>query len=418
MALDLDPYIVVTADAHAGADLLDYKPYLEKRWHDEFDAWAPNFHDPWLDFDDPESDRRSGVASAVLKSNWDNSVRITDMDLEGIAGELVFPNTAPPFFPVAVIMAGAPTTRDEYNHRWAGLRAHNRWMVDFCALAPGRRAGMAQLFVNDLEDAIAEVRWSKEAGLNGGILLPQIAPGSDLAPYFSEEYEPLWAVCEDLEVPINTHIVGTPPAGNFGGSRDAAAAHAVQLLEQPYFGQRVLWHLMFAGVFERHPDIKLICTEQVPPIAWIPERLQWLENAYLYGKATGAGRGYVGDAAVTMLHSPREYWARNCYVGASMMLPSEVALRHEVGVDRIMWGSDYPHGEGTFPYTRQALRATFADVPVSEVRQMVGGNAIEVYGFNRALLADVASRIGPTVEEVATPVTEMPPVPAWMMQWD
>ncbi|MGO9352136.1 MAG: amidohydrolase family protein, partial [Mycobacterium sp.] len=96
------------------------------------------------------------------------------------------------------------------------------------------------------------------------------------------------------------------------------------------------------------------------------------------------------------------------YVGASFMRPVECAERHRIGVDRIMWGSDYPHLEGTAPYTREALRHTFSGVPTAEVTAMVGANAAAVYGFDLDALAPLVNRIGPTVAEVDEPLAAVP----------
>ena len=105
---------------------------------------------------------------------------------------------------------------------------------------------------------------------------------------------------------------------------------------------------------------------------------------------------------------PSEYWARNCAVGASMLRPDECAVRGTIGVDRIMWGADYPHLEGTHPFTAAALRHTFAGVPTEETARMLGGNAAELYGFDLEALAPVADRVGPAVAEVAEPLDALP----------
>jgi hypothetical protein len=106
--------------------------------------------------------------------------------------------------------------------------------------------------------------------------------------------------------------------------------------------------------------------------------------------------------------SPSEYWARQCHVGASFLRPSEGKLRHQVGVDRIMWGTDYPHLESTFPFTTEALRATFAGIPENEVRAMLGTNAAALYGFDLDALAPLVDKIGPSVEEVDVPLDALP----------
>ncbi|GIU90771.1 MAG: hypothetical protein KatS3mg010_1870 [Acidimicrobiia bacterium] len=102
--------------------------------------------------------------------------------------------------------------------------------------------------------------------------------------------------------------------------------------------------------------------------------------------------------------SATEYFHQNCYVGVSMPGAPDVAARHAIGVDRFMWGSDYPHDEGTHPYTREHLRRRFHDVDPAEVAMMLGGNAAKLYDFDLAALQPLADRIGPTVEEVATPI--------------
>jgi hypothetical protein len=90
------------------------------------------------------------------------------------------------------------------------------------------------------------------------------------------------------------------------------------------------------------------------------------------------------------------------------MRPIEATLRHDVGVGRIMWGSDYPHTEGSFPHSREALRAAFATAPEAEVRAMAGATATGVYGFDRVALDALAARVGPTVAEIAVPLDEFP----------
>ncbi|MGW9038853.1 amidohydrolase family protein, partial [Streptomyces sp. NPDC055721] len=176
-----DRYTVISADCHAGADLLDYRPYLEKRHHEAFDAWAAGYVNPYEDLLADTADR-----------NWNSQRRLRELEADGIVAEVLFPNTIPPFFPSASLMAPAPT-REEYELRWAGLRAHNRWLADFCADAPGRRAGVAQILPNDVDEAVREIRRAKEAGLTGGILLPGAPPGSGVPELYAEAYDPIWA---------------------------------------------------------------------------------------------------------------------------------------------------------------------------------------------------------------------------------
>jgi hypothetical protein len=108
---------------------------------------------------------------------------------------------------------------------------------------------------------------------------------------------------------------------------------------------------------------------------------------------------------------PSEYFARNFYLGASLFLPSEARLRHNVGVDRIMWGVDYPHSEGTFPYSREAISLTFSAVPPAEVADMLGLTAAKVFNFDVGYLQSLADRVGPTVAEVKAMPSAIPQIP-------
>ncbi|WP_329465902.1 amidohydrolase family protein [Streptomyces sp. NBC_01431] len=390
-----DRYTVISADCHAGADLLDYKPYLESKYHDDFDAWAATYVNPYEDLMADTADR-----------NWNSDRRTAELEADGIVAEVIFPNTIPPFFPSASLMAPAPT-RAEFEQRWAGLRAHNRWLADFCGQSAGRRAGVAQILLNDVEEAVREIRRAKEAGLTGGVLLPGTPPGSGLPELHSASYDPIWAACAELGLPVNHHGgSASPPLG------EEPAARAVFMVETTWFSHRALWHLIFGGAFRRHPDLKLVLTEQGS--GWIPGVLDMLDYYHdrLVAAATRAATAeskFGAGLAQSMGKGPSQVWRDNCFVGASFMRPHEVPLRDRIGLDKIMWGSDYPHDEGTTPFSREGLRIAYAGLPRDEVAAMAGGNAARVYGFDLAFLDTIAARVGPTVLEIAEPLKEIPP---------
>ncbi|MFF1375133.1 amidohydrolase family protein [Streptomyces sp. NPDC058308] len=392
-----DRYTVISADCHAGADLLDYRPYLESRHYDAFDAWAATYVNPYEDLLADTADR-----------NWNSDRRVAELEADGIVAEVVFPNTIPPFFPSASLMAPAPT-REEFEQRWAGLRAHNRWLAEFCAAAPGRRAGVFQILLNDVDRAVEEIHRSVAAGLTGGLMLPGTPPGSGLPELHSAAYDPIWAACAELGVPVNHHAgSASPPLG------EEPAARAVFMVETTWFSHRALWHLVFGGAFRRHPELRLVLTEQGS--GWIPGVLDMLDYYHerLVAAARKAGAPDTAEAkfgaglADAMGKGPSEVWRESCFVGASFMRPHEAALRERIGLDKIMWGSDYPHDEGTYPYSREGLRISYAGLPREEIAAMVGGNAARVYGFDLERLGKIAARVGPTVQELDAPLKEPP----------
>jgi predicted TIM-barrel fold metal-dependent hydrolase len=395
--------MIVSSDCHAGADVWDYKPYLEQRWYEEFDSWADTYHDPWVEIDPgpvssrTEAELKIGVASSAMSANWDSERRIRDFDADGVVGEVVFPNTAPPFFPSGVITAGTPKTRGEYERRWAGLKAHNRWLVDFCSALPGRRAGIAQILLNDIDDAIAEMEWARNAGLFGGVLLPIIEHGAAVPPLFTAAYDRIWDACVDLDIPAHQH---TGLAGLYEDYALTDAGRAVMTLEATFQANRGLWHMIFGGAFERHPELKFVMTEQ--GTSWLPSTLATLDIREATGRnPRKPGSRFLAPAVSRLSLRPSEYFARNVWIGASLMGRPEVeAGVIEVAGDRLMWGTDYPHSEGTFPSTAEVIRATFFDRPVEETQRILGETALDLYGFDRDALRKAADRVGLTVESV------------------
>ncbi|HEY6533701.1 MAG TPA: amidohydrolase family protein [Acidimicrobiales bacterium] len=409
---DSPHYVMISSDGHAGAALWDYRPYLAQQYRDEFDVWAEGFTEPWADYDDELADLdddniRIGVASAGSSYNWDSAKRLEHLDGEGIAAEVLFPNTVPPFYPSSAITSPSPATPDgEYRHRWAGVQAHNRWMVAFCAQAPGRRAGLAQVFLADLDDAIAEVRWAKEAGLSG-ILVPS-DHALNLVNLYERRLDPFWAACCDAGLPVIRHAIAVGPPET---PESGPAAIAVGAYETGLLFRRGLGHLMLGGVFERFPDLQFAFTET--GAVWIADELPALDGAVRMGSVKGTTAYPLFHRAVEGLtRSPSEYFRRNCRVGISLAVDADIETRHRLGADRLMWGIDYPHHEGSFPYTKLAARLLFSDVPEDEVRQMTSLSAAELYGLDLVALQRIADEIGPTVEEIATPVSveELPAV--------
>jgi predicted TIM-barrel fold metal-dependent hydrolase len=388
-----DHYTIISADCHAGGSHEMYREYLEKKYLDDFDAWRGKYRNP---FSDLRGDRRT--------RNWDDELRNGQLEQEGIVGEVVFPNTVPPFFPSFVLFARPPKP-DEYEHRLAGLRAHNRWLADWCARFPKRRAGIGQIFLNDVDDAIEDVRWIKDHDLRGGVLVSAIPPDVDyVKPLYDRVYDPLWKTCEELGVPVNSHGgTGLPDYGKY------PVANLLYITEVSFYSQRPFVQLLLSGVFERHPNLKFVMTEM--GCAWLPpmlERFDALISKINNTGATGELR-YTDEHKLPKLAS--EYFAQNCYVGVSQPGPDDARARHMLGIEKFMWGSDYPHDEGTFPFTREHLRQLFHDTPADELQTLLARNAATLYAFDLDALAPLAASVGPTVREIAQPLEKLPDQP-------
>ena len=388
-----DRYTIISADCHAGGSHEQYREYLDPQYRDAFDAWRGEYKNPWKDLRDTD----------LRVRNWDDERRDADQLPDGVIAEVVYPNTVPPFYPGFVLFAGPPKA-DEYELRRAGISAHNRWMVDFCNRKPIQRAGIGQIFLNDVDDAITDVTWIKEQGLRGGVLLPSIAPDVKwVEPLYSRAYDPLWATIQDLDMVINLHSgTGNPDYGRH------AATPALMVAEMGWYGLRAFVHLVLGGVFERFPRLRMAMTEgsahSIPPL------LHDLD-AVISRIQTGAigELKYREEDRLPMLAS--EYFARNCWVGASFPHVLDTECAPTLGLDRFMWGSDYPHDEGTGPFTREHLRQVFQGYGEQEMRGFLGENAARLYDFDLEALAPLAAQYGPTVDEVAQPLDALPAEP-------
>jgi len=389
-----DRYTVISSDTHAGGSHAQYREFLAPKFLADFDAWRGRYKNPFSDLGDQRRYR-----------NWDDEMRNSQQDADGVVGEVIFPNTVPPFFPSFVLFAPPPSA-DDYERRRAGIQAHNRWLVDFCGRASERRAGIGQIFLNDIDDAIEEVKWISEHGLRGGILLPNIPPDVTwIKPLNHPDYDRLWAVCEDLEVPVNVH-------GGTGSPSYAPVPSSalIMLNEVEHYGKRPLLFLLLSGVFDRFPRLKFVMTEA--GCAWMPSLLKRLDSTLEAVRTTGRIGELRFKPEQRLPKSATEYFHQNVWLGVSFpKIADAEAARTTLGIDKFMWGSDYPHDEGTYPYTKLALRQVFHDWPEPDLRKVLAENVAAVYGFDLARLAGPASRLGPPVSEVARPLTELPENP-------
>ena len=406
--------LVISSDCHAGALPATYNAYMPRAFHDAANAWwlayaremysragtffdqeavktyaeqageggarMQAFSDPSLKLSDADILGMLGDTSspfAPRRGEFDATVRMQELDADGIAGEVIFPQMAP--FGAGLMQYRYPVTPEQ---SFAGCQAYNRWLADFCSANPARQAGVALIDVEDIEATVKEIRAARAMGLWGGVLLPSSTGKHPF--YHHPRYEPIWAVCQELDIPVQSHSGWSPDYG------DVPSATAMFISEVDMWAQRPFTAMLWAGVFERYPNLKYMLTET--GVGWVVEKLRVLD----FKAASPMFKHFNRGLSMT----PSGYFGRNCWLGASFMPEHEGRFRHQIGVDRLMWGSDYPHLEGTWPNTMKALNETFALYPEQEIRDILGLNAANAYGFDVAALALIAERIGPTLSAV------------------
>jgi predicted TIM-barrel fold metal-dependent hydrolase len=213
-------------------------------------------------------------------------------------------------------------------------------------------------------------------------------------------------VIEDLELPVNAHGgTGVPDYGKYPVSM------LLYIMEASFYSQRPFVQLMLSGVFDRFPRLKFVMTEN--GCAWLPGLIAHMDGTL---KAIRGG-GSVGEIRYTederkgqLLAS--EAFAQNCWMGVSQPGMADARAMDFVGQDRFMWGSDYPHDEGTYPHSREAIRSRFHELTPDVKFKILGENAAELYDFDLDALAPLAADVGPTVEELSEPLLELPENPS------
>jgi predicted TIM-barrel fold metal-dependent hydrolase len=405
--------IVVSADGHAVMPPAVWSEYLEPRYHDFLPALQEEtkiftgamslLNDMKLSPDTYDVfDRDGRYQSGRWQGLWDADVRLQEMDREGVTAEFVYPGD----FRASDL--GFSTMNGSYPFELvdAGVRAFDRWLLDAFGHARDRLLLVGPTGTcSDMDATLAEVEWVADHGFVG-TFAPGFTSYAGMAPLDHASWEPLWSRYEERGLALVVHGgYGFDQGVAFSAIEEAnakvtaqggGAMELVTALSQSFFnaeffsdlrGRRAMWQMLLGGVFDRHPGLKLMMVEVRAD--WVPATLRRLDAAYTEHRAQ-----------VPAKRPPSDYWATNCMAGVSFMHRSEVEMRHEIGVETIDFGRDYPHTEGTWPNTLDYLRGLFAGVPERDVRMILGENVIRFLGLDRAHLAEIAARVGPTIETV------------------
>ena len=387
------PYVIVSSDTHAGLQVADYKPYLESSVHEQFDEWVLTRHQHRAMVEEINGEyvaQWEGENEIGLRGAYDPEIRDKVLDADGIAGEVIFADgdavtgmESPPFG--AGLSAGTIT---DPKLAFAGARAHNRWLEEFCATNPPRRAGVALVpIVHDIEESVSEIyALAGKPGIKG-VMIPTM--WHDNPSYGSAFYDPVWAACSETGLVVHTH----------SGEADSPAYNenmAQYMLEVPFWTHRPLWQLLLSGKFDKFPGLKYAPVECGS--YWLGDLL-WKCDA-MFGGSNWKVKKMSSRTKGLIERLPSEYVGENVFIGASTMSKVELRRRFVNGIDALMWGTDYPHPEGSWPNTVERLETDFTEIPVEETRLILGLNAVKCYNLDLEGLTAIAEDIGPTPEKL------------------
>jgi predicted TIM-barrel fold metal-dependent hydrolase len=412
--------MVFSFDGHVGGPPECYLDHIDPRYRADLEALRAE-NDEWAGyckFYGFERGERYGV--------FDAGRLLHELDADGVAGQILLNGhgmATTPFFSVA---------NDPYppELRAAGAKAFHRWLAEFAAEGNGRLVPIADPGpCLDLDAAVAELRWVRGAGFRG-VYLPGAVYDPDLPPYHDRSFDSFWAACEELGLVLVLHAAFGAEQGRVLGmlrrkqklldelvarnpefaSLDLSSLTAGELLElgggvpensMQRFGasahlaaRRALTQLILGGVFDRHPALRAALVELRAD--WVPATLAHLDAR-------------VAARSLGLELEPSEYFRRNWWVAPSSPRPTEVAMRDEIGVDRFLFATDYPHPEGTWPDTAEWLRVAFDGVAQHELRMILGENAVACLRIDPTPLHDAARRIGPRPSDVLGRRTDVAP---------
>jgi predicted TIM-barrel fold metal-dependent hydrolase len=298
--------------------------------------------------------------------------RLHEQDVDGVDAEILY-------------------THPMYMRFWRGVRedeayksiihAYNRWLIEeYCAYAPDRLIAMAVIPETGLDDAMAELTFAREARFKG-VCLHRFPSGKG---YPTPEDDRFWQAAIDMRMPLSTHTVsGSTRLGNEGplfqyakSPRAAGSGRDPISIIARFAGECATMPLqmMFAGVFDRFPTLNYYFAET--QIGWLPNTLSQLDETYERHR----DYNYNLWGLEPPEKQPSEYMRKRCIWGF-IKDPLGVKLRDMIGVDNIIWGSDFAHGQGYWPESLKAIEESMAGIPDDERQKMTSGNAVRYFGL-------------------------------------
>jgi len=297
----------------------------------------------------PEDIRLDGRFEDWHPAGWDPDARLEAQARDGIAGEVLYPT-------VGMVLCRHP----DLDYKKACMDAYNRWIAEYCAAHPERLFGTGQTAMRTPADGIEDLRRIKALGLRG-VMLPS-RPGQ--ADWDDPIYDPFWEAAIDLGLPLSFHILTDP--GDALPKRGPVMNFAVSIIRG---NQDLLAMLIYGGVFDRHPRLKIVCVEA--DAGWVPHWMYRMDHYYERHR-------YMRSHQLERM--PSEYFRDHIY---TTFQDDWVAFRMLDLVEprRLMWANDFPHSDSTWPRSQEVLAKHAAHLTDAERAMILHDNVAELYGL-------------------------------------
>ena len=302
-------------------------------------------------FEKPLELRSGAYFNEVRPGGYEPNAHLADNENDGVYASLLFPTEGLMLYRLS-----------DSTLLSALCRAYNDWLANFCSASPKRLYGCAMINIDDPADAVAEMTRNRKRGMTAALLPTQAPPG---APYTDPKYEVLWAAAQDLDMPLCMHLgANRAPASGHGEDIRAIRPSYFTVMDMPV--RQSFADMIFAGVFDRYENLKVGSVEH--ELGWLPFFLDRLDNTYTQRHGNKNYYRFKGGAL------PSDLFHRN---GFASFQDDALGIRERahIGIDGLMWGSDYPHTESTFPRSKQINGERLAGVPDVEKKKMLRDNA-------------------------------------------
>lgn len=304
----------------------------------------------------------------VRPAAYDPALYLRENAEDGVLGSVIYPSEA-------LLAYGIPDS----DLCSATMRAYNDYVAEFCREDSERLKGIALINVDDPSEAVGEMKRARALGLAGAMIT--VLPPADRA-YDDPLYEPVWSASVDLDMPISMHVAtGRELMSASVGQKSTSRVTEAAFYLQDHFVRKSLGELIFSGVFERHPELRVGSVEH--EVCWAPFFLFQADYCYTDRPLRGDWVRFADGAL------PSDFFKRNCFVSFQEDAVG-IRVRDVCGVDTLMWGSDYPHTESTFPRSREITSRILSEVPENERHAILRGNVASLYGFDLNRLESAA----------------------------
>jgi len=281
-------------------------------------------------------------------------LRIKDQERDGVQAEVLY----------GILGASIRINDDEAAREM--LRIYNDWLADFCSAHPDRFAGLACIPNDDIDAAVGEIERVARRGAVRGI---EISRRHDMARLWDPWWEPVWDAAATSGLPLHFHTIGggNRPDLSKLAPKTALAARAAGITNFQMVMSDVLLSMIFSGVLERHPTLKVVIGEA--GIGWIP---------YVINRMDAEWEDQFKELDLKM--PPSGYWRRQCYA-TYQTDPIGTKLVDDIGEDNIMWASDFPHPDGIWPDSQEYIERELGHLPAATRKKIVCDNAARLYRF-------------------------------------